>query len=315
MKKRIVLCIVFVLLAFSSDCINPLQQLNNMFNKAPDIAAVTRTIKVSLPLAYAANVALDAVNKQAFSGVTMNPSLGDTFPYSGMVTIPISKAHPLPVGLDSSGTIVVLGLWSSRNEGVMSVFFTSRNIKDGTFTLANIAFVPAQRDSITGATTVVFAAEDINADSTTVVTTKITDSLVAVKLQGIPLTLPTDSNLAVTQKAWIVVVSPNPDPGAATYSLYGAGQYIGVQPSTTELVQAAMVNVVFTPDTCRHNPISGYALINDLKILNSQTNSTEQMGSTVLTFNKGCSGSATITLATGVYLARTGSSAALNLDQ
>jgi hypothetical protein len=303
------ICAAITLVAFGSCFTNPFEKLNDLFNKAPDIGAVTRAIKVSMPLSYAANVAMDAANKRAFAGVSCSPGFGDTFPFSAIVTIPISKAHPLPVGKDTSGYMVALGLWSSRNYAVISVFFANKSIKDGTFTLANVAFVPVQRDS--SGTTVVFASEDVNMDSTMIVTATLTDSIVNVKLQGIPTTLPTDSALAVNQKAWIVVVSPD----GTRYSMYGASQYIGIDPSTTELIQAVMIGAVIKPSSCRLNPLEGYALIRDIRIKDTQTNSSVELGTTWLTFNNSCSGTATITVATGVYLARTGSTTALNLEK
>ena len=164
---------------------------------------------------------------------------------------------------------------------------------------------------------VVFASEDINADSTTVVTTKITDSMFSVKIAGMPSSLPTDSAVAVNQKAWITVVK---EPsgyslGSETYGLYGASQYLGVSTSTTEIVQAVMLDVRVSPGACRRNPASGIAMIRNIRISSPGSISGIELGTTILTFKTACSGQATITLATGVYVARTGSTTELNLDR
>lgn len=247
----------------------------------------------------------------------MTPSSVDSFPFSAIVSIAVSKTHPLPVGGDSTGTIKVIGLFADSQSAVMTVFFTNTNVTDGTFILKNAAFVPVTRD--TSGTMVVFASEDVNADSTTVVATQITDSMVTIKLNGMPSSLPTDSSVAVNQRAWITIVK---EPagyslGSETYDLYGASQYLGVSSSTVEVIEAVMLEVRLAPATCRKNPISGYAMIRDVKIqeTNTNNNSDIELGTTILTFNNTCNGNATITLATGVYLARTGSTAALNLDR
>jgi hypothetical protein len=315
--KNLILFPAVTILLLACTCGNPIKSLTEKFNKAPEIDAVTKAIKACLPVAYAANCAMDALVRPPGAGVVVMRD-ADSFPCNAIVSITVSKAHPLPVGGDSTGTIQVLGLWADSNVAVMTIFFTNTNIKDGTFTLKNAAFVPATRD--TGGTMVVFASEDINADSSTVVTTTITDSMVRVKIAGMPSSLPTDSAVAVNQKAWITVVKEPAGSGlgAETYDLYGASQYLGVNPSTVEVIQAVMLQVRLAPGLCRKNPQSGIAMIRDIKIQNagSTASSGIELGTTVLTFTEdACSGRAAIWLATGVYIGRTGSTVTLNLDK
>lgn len=312
MKNLTCFAAVFLCL-LSFTCTNPVKDITNQFNKAPEIAAITRAIKACLPVGYAANCAMDAMNHRIGPGVTVTRDV-DSFPCNAIVSIAVSKAHPLPVGGDSTGAIEVIGLWADSETAVMTVFFTNTNIKDGTFILKNAAFVPVTRD--TSGTMVVFASEDINADSATVVTTRITDSMITVKIDGMPSSLPTDSSVAVNQKAWITIVK-EPKTGYAlggeTYELYGASQYLGVNASTTEVIEAVMLDAKLTPGVCRKNPVSGIAMIRDIKI--QGTNSDIELGTTILQFNNTCNGSAHIPLATGVYLGRTGTNASLDLDR
>ena len=321
-KKQLVLILAIPLLLFSA-CTNPFQKIIDMFNKSPEIDAFTKAVKVSLPLAYAASIAMDAVNGIVPSGVTIvrTPPNPDSFPCNAIVSIAVNPAHPLPVGSTSiNGAMMVAALWSDSNVAVGSVFFTNTNIKDGTFSLKDVAFVPMVRD--TGGTMVVFASEDVNADSaaTFSATLALTDSAVKVKLGSVPVSLPTDSAVAVSQKAWITIAK-RPVGGALgseSYSLLGASQPLGVNPSKTEVIQAVMLNVKMTPSLCRLNPLSssqltGYAMIRDIKI--QGTNSDIEMGTTILTFGSACNGRATISLATGRYLGRTGSTVPLYLDR
>jgi hypothetical protein len=321
-KKQLVLILAIPLLLFSA-CTNPFQKIIDMFNKSPEIDAFTKAVKVSLPLAYAASIAMDAVNGIVPSGVTIvrTPPNPDSFPCNAIVSIAVNPSHPLPVGPTTvNGAMVVAALWSDSNVAVGSIFFTNTNIKDGTFSLKDVAFVPMVRD--TGGTMVVFASEDINADSaaTFSATLALTDSAAKVKLGGVPVSLPTDSTVAVNQKAWITIAK-RPVGGALgseTYSLLGASQSLGVNPSKTEVIQAVMLNVKMTPSLCRLNPLAssqltGYAMIRDIKI--QGTNSDIEMGTTILTFRSACDGRATISLATGCYLGRTGSTVSLNLDK
>lgn len=297
----------------SLTCSNPIKNIENQFNRAPDTPAIVRAIKASTTLGYAANSAMDAMVHRAGPGVSVSRD-ADSFPCNAVVSIAVSKTHPLPVGNDSTGTMRVVGFWPDSQTALMTVFFTNTNVSDGTFILKNVAFVPVTRD--TSGTMVVFASEDVNADSATVVTTKITDSMVTVKISGMPDALPADSAVAVNQKAWIIIVKEPASGyslGNETYDLYGASQYLGVSPSTVEVIQAVMVAVEVTPGACRKNPVSGYAMIRDMKI--QGTNSDIELGTTILSFANTCNGSAKIPLATGVYLGRTGSSVALNLDR
>jgi hypothetical protein len=314
-KKQLVLVLSIPLLLFSA-CTNPLQNIIDLFNKTPEIDAFTRAVKVSLPLAYAASVAMDAMNGAVIPGVTVLRTSPDSFPCTAIVTIAVNSSHPLPVGSTSvNGDMMVAALWSDSNAAVGSVFFTNTNIKDGTFTLKNVAFVPMVRD--TSGTMVVFASEDVNADSaaTLSATLALTDAAVKLQLDGLPTSLPTDSSVAVNQTAWITIAKrpAGGAPGSETYSLLGASQRLGVSPSTTEVVQAVMLGVKMTPSVCRLNPDSGYAMIRDIKIQGA--NSNIEMGTTILTFKSACDGRATILLATGNYLAKTGSTVPLNLDK
>lgn len=312
--KSMAVMLLSCLLAITC-CINPIQKVIDQFNKPPDIAAFTRAVKVNLPLAYAASIAMEVMNKSTVAGVTLART-NDSFPCNAIVTIPVNRSNPLPVGSDTvTGSMMVAGLWADSNTAVASVFFTHTNIRDGTFELRDVAFVPITRDS--SGIMVVFASEDVNADSSVVMTTTITDSLFNVKFQGIPDSLPTDSSLAVHQNAWITIAQRPAGAaiGRETYTLYGASQYLGVSSSTTEVIEAVMVGVKMTPFACRANPDSGYAMVRDIKIQDANHSSDIDLGTTVLTFKTACTGQATILLATGEYLARTGSTIALNLDR
>lgn len=321
-KKQLVLILAIPLLLFSA-CTNPFQKIIDMFNKSPEIDAFTKAVKVSLPLAYAASIAMDAVNGAVIPGVTVlrAPQNPDSFPCNAIVSIAVNATHPLPVGPTTvNGAMVVAALWSDSNAAVGSVFFTNTNLKDGAFTLKDVAFVPMVRD--TGGTMVVFASEDINADSaaTFSATLTLTDSAAKIKLGGVPVSLPTDSAVAVNQKAWITIAK-RPVGGALgseTYSLLGASQSLGVNPSKTEVIQAVMLNVKMTPSLCRLNPLAssqltGYAMIRDIKI--QGTNSDIEMGTTILTFRSACDGRGIIRLATGCYVMKTGSTVPLYLDR
>jgi hypothetical protein len=316
MKKKWIALLFAGTIILLINCINPIQDIINQFSKSPEIDAFTKAVRVSLPLAYAASIAMDAVNGAVVPGVTAVRIPPDSFPCNAVVKIAVDPGHPLPVGSSTvTGAMMVAGLFSDSATAVVSVFFTNTNIREGTFTVRDVAFVPVVRD--TSGTMVVFASEDVNADSSMVINTKITDSLVTVKLSGIPLTLPADSSVAVNQKAWITIARrpAGGAPGSETYSLLGASQRLGVGASTTEVVQAVMLGVTMKPSVCRLNPDSGYAMIRTIKTQDSNTSSGIEMGTTVLTFKSACDGRATILLATGNYFAKTGSTVALNLDK
>ena len=316
-KKQFVLLLAISLLLFSA-CTNPLQDIIDRFNKTPEIDAFTKAVKVSMPLAYAANIAMDAMNGAVIPGVTVLRTSPDSFPCTAIVRIAVNPSHPLPIGSTSvNGDMMVAGLFADSNTAVVSVFFTQTNIRDGTFLLKDVAFVPVTRDDSLG-TMVVFASEDVNMDSSIIMNTTITPSFFASRFQGLP-TAVTDSSIAVHQKAWITFAKRQPQAslGSETYTLYGASQSIGLNPSATEVIQMVMLAVQMKPSDCRLNPLestlsSGYAMIRDLKI---NGNSDTEMGTTILSFKSACDGKATILLATGNYIAKTGSTVALNLDK
>ncbi len=309
--------IIVVLILQISSCRRIDNRINNVvdiFKRKPEVEALREVIKTALPLGYAASCAMAVVSGETLSHVKIIEGV-TSFPDHGLISIDISDEHRLPVGADTSGTIIVAGLWSSRDVAIFSVFFTDIDIEDGSFALSNISTFPAQRD--TNGILIVYANEDVNSGSDTFMTVTLTEGEIHTELTRLETAPPIDSAVTLDQNAWIINVdfnATNNNFSDDIYNISGAGQYLAASVTDVSVVQLVMIDAAMSPTICRLNPTYGVAFIRNLDVSTGYSGNIPELGTTVLTFHSSCNGKVNATIATGVYVASTGSSFSLNLN-
>jgi len=313
MKNQILLFTLSLSILLTLPGCKIIDDTKDFFSKKPEVTAITEVLKTSLPLAYAANIALDAIAGNVAEHVTIIQGV-TSFPGHGHISIKISSKHPLPVGSDTSGTIHVVGLWQADTMAIFSVFFTDLDIKAGTLTISNIAIFPVVRD--TNGILVVYANEDVNKGSDTAMTVNLTDQQVQVELARLKTAPPLDSAVDLNQDAWIVTVNNKNTWNTYTddvYSVCGAGQYAGVDPTSATIVQLVMfgVNMRYTIPISL-NPYEGRAVLRTIDV--STVGKFPEIGTAVLTFHSKNDGKVDVTVGIGVYIGSTGSHLPLNLN-
>ncbi len=290
-----------------------IQDIKDFFDKEPEVAAISKVLKTTIPIAYAANIAMAAINGDTLPQVTIQQGF-TSFPGNGILHITISPTYPLPVGSDNSGSIFVAGMWSSTDNAILTILFTDLNIKHGTFQLNSISTFPVQRD--TNGILAVYTDQDVNNVKDTFLVFNLTTGEIQTKYANLDTEKPTDSAIVVEQNAWIINVADKNTPTNLNddiYSLCGAGQYVEASVANASIVQLVMINTLFTPTTPR-NPYKGRGVIRDIDVSTGSTGHLPELGTAVLSFHSTNDGKVDVVLATGVYIVSTNKSLPLYLD-
>lgn len=290
-----------------------IQDVKDLLSKEPEVAAVSKVLKTAIPIAYAVNVAMVAINGDTLPQVTFRQGFTG-FPGKGVLYITVSPTYPLPVGSDNSGGILVAGLWSSKDNAVVTVLFSDLNISQGTFQLNSINTFPVQRDG--DSLLAVYADQDVNSVKDTFLVFNLTTGEIQTEYERLLAEKPSDSAVVVEQNAWIIDVGTKGTPtnlNDDVYSLSGAGQYVEASVVNSSVVQLVLIETSFSP-TIPRNPFEGRGILRDIDVSTGNTGHLPELGTAVLKFHSSNDGKVDILLATGVYIGSTGKSLPLNLD-
>jgi hypothetical protein len=293
-------------------------EVKNYFTKEPEVKAVAEVLKIALPIGYAAQIAMAAVNGErvddniiVVSGIT--DSAGPA-----LITIPVTVTRPLPIG-SKTGTIVVSGYWSSMDEAVMSMTLTDIGIAIATAMFENIQAFPVFRDS-TGVTAV-YVKEWVNTGESSLDTNSVSASEANEKKAWGENTPEIDSSMSVDLDVWKITVKHKGTPGDPSddeYGLAGVGQYAGID-DKAHLVQLIMLGAAMKA-ACRKNPVvdnvfSGGALLNTYEVETGKNPSSfPKIGRALFLYHDECDGTIDLKFATGCYIGRIGQAFNLNLD-
>jgi hypothetical protein len=290
-----------------------IQEVKDFFNREPEVSAVSKVLKTTIPVVYAANVAMAAVNGDTLPQVVFRQGF-TSFPGNGILYITISPTYPLPIGSDNSGGILVVGMWSSKNNAILTVLFSDLNISQGTFQLNSINTFPVQRDG--DSLLAVYADQDVNSVKDTFLVFSLSTGQIQTEYIRLLAEKPTDSAIVVEQNAWIIDVDTKGTPtnlNDDVYSLFGAGQYVEASVVNASVVQLVMMQTLFTPAIPR-NPYDGRGILRDIDVSTGNTGHLPELGTAVLTFHRTNDGKVDVLVATGVYIGSTGKSLPLHLD-
>jgi hypothetical protein len=293
-------------------------EIKDYFTKEPEVAAVTEVLKIALPIGYAAQIAMAAVNGEALDNdIIVLSGIKDS---SGpaLVTIPVTTQRLLPIG-SKTGTIVVSGYWSSMHDAVLSMALTDVNIATATATFDNIQAFPVFRDD-TGITAI-YVKEWVNMGTSSLDTSSVSSSEAAEKTTWGKNVPEIDSTMSADQDVWKITVRHKGTPGDPSddeYGLMGVGQYAGVD-DKAYLVQLIMLGAAMKA-TCRKNPVvdnvfEGGALLNTYEIeTGKDPSSFPKIGRALFMYHNDCDGTVDLKFATGCYIGRIGQSFAVNLN-
>ena len=146
--KKLISCLIPVILLFNS-CIN----LEEKFRKTPPVAPVQDILKTSSALSYAVGAAMSVISGQ--NSQIFHSSI-NSINVPGTLLMHLSpETSPFPPGIHINDDIIVAGILSDTNSGILSVIFTNSSAGFGQFNIMSIMTVPVvKRDNVI---TIVFA--------------------------------------------------------------------------------------------------------------------------------------------------------------
>ena len=304
-KGRVLSCIVVLIVLALSACTGSTDTGNvaNFSFKDPSGEPVKAILRTTVPLGYAASVAMSSVTGTTLSDVSSSNTCS-SYPCSAVVTITDNNSAP-PLELASYGTITVYGRWTSSDKAILTVSFGS-HAGSTLFPVHNVSLFPVSR---TGSKlTIVYASIDINATFKDPGTAEPAElSAAIVKLD---ITPSSEARQNIGMEAWVIEVDDKDTPAVSddTYSVSGGGQYLELSPASESVLQLALSNVVMEPG-CALNPGSGSAVFNEVGISSADL----VVATAILSFHPSCDGKAKVVAGSGNYLLSMGHSIPLRL--
>ncbi len=176
-----------------------------------------------------------------------------SFPCSGVATVTLGDACPLPLGGVGSGEVAVSGSWAATDMATLGMMF-GVGVSDGNVSLSEAIGVKVS--TANGHQTVAYVGQDVSVKS---------------------------GNTLAAQSSWTVDVDNQGTPGDPSddvYTINGAQQGAAAGSGAT-VAQVSLTTVVLDP-SCRKNPISGMGVIQQV--------GSSTLEEVVATFHAACDG-------------------------
>ena len=275
----------------------------------PSIEPIKATVRTTVPLAYAASVAMASVNGMAPPNASVSNTCS-SFPCAALVTIEWAD-QSLPIYFEPDGMILVAGLWTSKDVAILTVSFVDRHAGSQIFPITNVSTFPAinsSLDPMDTAITIVYASIDINIETDPVYSIDLTDEEIQSEYERLLMEIPIDPTMSLGMDAWIVDVDNAGTVDEFSDDLYiinGAGQYVDLSPNSTSLLQLALAQTVVGPH-CDLNPTEGLSVLQEIGVSSEENSENVILGTAMFLFGSECTGEAELSFATGVYLGSNG---------
>ncbi len=268
----------------------------------PSAEPVKAVIRTTVPLAYAASVAMATAC-----------TTGSVYPCNATVTITDDDSNfPLRLASSGTGTILVYGYWTSADDALLTVLFVNTYAGSSLFRVNQVSAFPVKKN-LSGILRIVYASVDIDVATGPVYPNDMSAPERDVKLGLISSTTSsTEPSANINMEAWVVDVDDmnNAVFSDDKYTITGGGQYIETSTGSVSILQLGMANVVMGPG-CETCPASGLAVLNEVASSDSQL----VVATAALSFGtNSCDGRAKVVLGTGNYLLATGTYIPLSLS-
>lgn len=299
--------VVFGLIAAVAGCSSGGSNDTHYSFKDPSGEPIKAVVRTTVPLAYAASVAMSSVTGSLPPNADVISTNCTTTPAGCYAVITITDDNSsVPLQL-TTGMITVLGYWFSPTDAILTVSF-SGDAGSALFPVHNISLFPVSK--VGSSLKIVYANIDVNATTVKDPADLKPEEINAAFLK-LKLTASSEASANVNMDAWVIDRNDRntPDVSDDTYSISGGGQYIDASSGSVSVLQLGMANVVMGPD-CALNPNAGFAVLNELTTASSNM----VIATALLSFHSSCDGNAKVVGATGNYLLANGKSIPLNLN-
>ena len=284
------------------------------FFHPPSSEPIRSTVRTSIPLAYVASAAMAAVNGHTPPDTTASNTCSD-YPCTAFVTVEqIENALPFTLS-DNSASALVVGLWSSANEAVLTASFVEAPVGTETYQVTKISTFPVI-ESILGDYEIIYADIDINIAADSSDSIDLTDEQIQAEYDRLEIAVSDDPEINLSMDAWIIEVHDNGTPDVLNDDVYiinGGGQYAHTTQSSAEVVQLGMAGTRVAWD-CSTNPTQGLAVMNEVGASSGDDTPPPLIANALIGFEPECDATAEVVLATGNWLFASGDSIPLDLN-
>ena len=216
-----------------------------------DISGIELALVAGSSIGHSASMTAAAMNAPV-ACVNVTQPCSATFPCSGVASVTLGDACPLPLGGVGNGEVGVSGSWAANDMATLAMMF-GIGVSDGSVSVSEAIGVKVTTSM--GHQTVAYAGQDVTVN------------------QG----------AALGQSSWTVDVDDKmtpADPSDDVYTINGAQQGVAAG-SGASVAQVSLTSVVLD-SSCRQNPISGMGVI--------QAVGSSTLQETVVIFHSSCDG-------------------------
>jgi hypothetical protein len=282
-----------------------IDEISNFFVD-PDVEPIEGTLVRSLPLAFAGQMSQKAVIGTEPDFVTIVSSC-NAFPCTSVIKFKVGETGFPWFALPSNTTVTVAGLWTSPQQGLLSVLFTINT--PGSLKLIEVRTFPIQ-ENFDGNLIIATGRIDINGGSGPLLSLEVTEEEFNLEFDRFLTFTSLDSLIEVTQEVWMIEIMDNGTEELSDdiYSLTGAGQFATVAQEKVMALQIAALFVEVSAN-CLTNPINGDILIQ----MGGTSGDTPQVGQAQLEFTGNCNATVKVNIATGSYVGAFGKNIGFNI--
>jgi hypothetical protein len=216
-----------------------------------DLSGIEVALAAGASIGHSASMTAAAMSAPV-ACVNVTQPCSASYPCSGLASVTLGTACPLPLGGVGNGQVAVSGSWAASDMATLGMMF-GVGVSDGSLSVSEAIGVKVTTS--TGHQTVAYAGQDVTVT------------------EGAQL----------GQSSWTVEVDQKSTPGDPSddvYTLTGAQQ--GVSAGTgAQVAQVSLTSVVLDP-SCRSNPVSGMGVIQQV--------GTATLQETIVNFHAACDG-------------------------
>lgn len=279
----------------------------DIIDQVPTVAPIESVVKTAVPLAYAASISMDSVNGTVFGNVSRSNTCS-SYPCAASLVITV-EPDSLPVtlsGISDNGEILVVGLFSSATQAIMTVVFDDIDAGNDFLSVRKISTIPVTR--LNNITTLTYSNIDIDISTDPEDAISLNDTEIQNEYDRLDQDIDTGPEVNVTLDAWIVEADTRgttSDVSDDEFRVVGGGQYFEVGPDDVSVLQMGVINMVVTPD-CALNPTSGLSVLQEVRVSTGDRSTWPVLGQALIEFESDCTGSAHVILGTGSFLLASG---------
>lgn len=305
-KTAYYLCLLPILSLLAS-CGGGDNNVSDIIDQVPTVAPIESVAKTAVPLSYAASIAMASVNGTSYPNVvTSNVCTG--YPCVSVITITV-QPNTLPIEPDNIGTggeIVIVGLWSSANQAILTLVFNGFRVGNEFLSMRKVSTIPVSQQNNT--TTFAYSNVDIDIETESETSIDLNDTEIQNEYNRLNLGIDMDPEVNVNLDAWVVEAQSGGTPTDFSddkYLIVGGGQYFEAGPSAVSVLQIGAVGMQIAPD-CVLNPKGGNAILQEVRVSSGNRSTWPILGQALIEFQSTCNGTAKVLLGTGSFFLASG---------